>query len=142
VWHTPAFKTLLNHDSADVIGRFQLGEGKCALRVLARHDAPLEERTFTVTMIQVGGGREEAVLYGSFQPAMSGFSAAARLRPQSGRSPLRPRLPVHASLSTPPSAPHPPRAQRQGGPYDGYWLTESVICDSVSWDDPSVIISW
>ncbi|GBF90241.1 hypothetical protein Rsub_03374 [Raphidocelis subcapitata] len=83
VWHTPAFKTLLNHDSADVIGRFQMGEGKCALRVLARHDAPLEERTFTVTMVQ-----------------------------------------------------------RQGGPYDGYWLTDSVICDSVCWDDPSVIISW
>jgi hypothetical protein len=81
VWHTPGYKTLLNHDSATIIGRFQLGEGKAALRVLARHDAPLEEATYTITLVQ-----------------------------------------------------------RQGGPYDGYFFTESVICDDISWDE--VITSW
>lgn len=39
----------------ELVSRFSLGEGKAALRVLARHEAPLEEQTYTITMIQVGG---------------------------------------------------------------------------------------
>lgn len=81
MFHTPAYKTLLNHDSCDLIGRFQLGEAKFALRVLARHDSPREERTYTITLVQ-----------------------------------------------------------RQGGPYDGYFFTESVLCDSMDWDE--MITSW
>lgn len=30
--------------------------------------------------------------------------------------------------------------QRQGGPYDGYWMTESVVADSVDW--AGSIVSW
>lgn len=63
------------------MSRFTLGEGKVALRVLARHDHPREEQTYTVTMVQ-----------------------------------------------------------RQGGPHDGYWMCESIICDGLEWDGS--IISW
>lgn len=35
---------------------------------------------------------------------------------------------------------HSAHPQRQGGPYDGYWVTESVIADSIDWD--TSIISW
>lgn len=81
VFHTPPYKAIINHDSATVVGRLQLGEGRCALRVLARHDSPVDEQVYTITMVQ-----------------------------------------------------------RQGGPYDGYWVTESVLSDAADWE--RMITSW
>jgi hypothetical protein len=50
-----------------------------------------------------------------------------------------------ARLAIAPKSAHPHRSslchpQRQGGPYDGYWVTESVICDSADWN--TIITSW
>jgi hypothetical protein len=53
VFHTPAYRALLNHDSCEVVSRFRMGESKCAVRVRARHDSPLEESTYTITLFQV-----------------------------------------------------------------------------------------
>jgi hypothetical protein len=82
VFHTPAYKPLLGHDRADVVGRLELGEGRVAVRVVVTSTAGApspEEAAYTVTMLQ-----------------------------------------------------------RQGGPYDGYWVTESVLADEAAWD----IVSW
>lgn len=67
------------HRSCEVISKFRMGESKCAIRLLARHDNPEETNTYTITMFQ-----------------------------------------------------------RQGGWWDGYWVTESLTCDNANWD----IISW
>lgn len=81
VFHTPAYRALLNHDDCEVVSRLSMGEGRAAVRVRARHRSPLEEGTYTLTLFQ-----------------------------------------------------------RQGGPYDGYWVTESVTCDDADWD--TIITSW
>ncbi|KAI8470202.1 MAG: hypothetical protein J3K34DRAFT_264074 [Monoraphidium minutum] len=54
VFHTPAYRCLLNHDTCDVISKFKMGESKYAVRVLARHEAPIpEDSTYTITLFQV-----------------------------------------------------------------------------------------
>jgi len=94
VFHTPAYKTLINHDSATVVGRFVMGEGRAALRVLAKHDRPLEEQTYTITMIQVGFG----LVWGACGGVLGGGGVGVRLW-------LDTHLPPHPHPPSPPSIP-------------------------------------
>lgn len=53
--HTPYFSTLLEHSSADVLSTLQLSERKVRFRLLVTGYLEKEQRTYEMTMIQVGG---------------------------------------------------------------------------------------
>jgi hypothetical protein len=175
VWHTPGYKTLLNHDSATIVGRFQVGRlggrlgprgrrGVPGYRALLSYDSATIVGRFQVGAL--GGGRRRGLGGGR-----CGRQAAPPLAWRAARGPPI-ACPPHApstqpQLAAPPPPPPPPQlgegkaalrvlarhdapleeatytitlVQRQGGPYDGYYFTESVICDGISWDN--VITSW